>query len=57
MSQMQVTVNLNAPQARWTGFTLGEIEDAWAVAGREIARFAIDHLNRPEWTRPYGGIS
>jgi hypothetical protein len=54
---MQVTVALNAPQNRWTGFTLGEIEDAWAVAGREIARFAIDHLKRPEWVRLYGRMS
>jgi len=33
--------------------TLGEIEDAWATAGRELARFAIDHLKKGEFAMPY----
>lgn len=32
---------------------LGLIEDAAHCAGRELARFAAEHLNRPEWAVPY----
>ena|GEM_PF-1808074 len=32
---------------------LGLIEDAAHSAGRELARFAAEHLNRPEWAVPY----
>lgn len=31
--------------------TLGELENRCIVAGREIARFALTHLRKPELTR------
>ena len=31
--------------------TLGQLQDACIVAGREIARFAKDHLDKSEWAR------
>lgn len=38
------------PQSHWSeDLTLGEIEDAWLPAGRGLARFAVEHLGRPEW--------
>jgi hypothetical protein len=56
-SRCMASMKLNMPEARWldSGTTLGEIEDAWAIAGREMARFATEHLNRPEWATPYKG--
>ena len=37
------------PAAHWSeDITLGDIEDAWPAAGREIARFAATHLRKPE---------
>jgi len=47
--------NLGLPPAAWERgeITLGRIEDAWAAAGRELAGFAVRHLNRPEWAVPY----
>jgi hypothetical protein len=29
--------------------TLGQLQANHVLAGRELARFAKDHLNRPEW--------
>jgi hypothetical protein len=33
--------------------TLGQIEDACAYTGRSLARFAVEHLNKPEMAKPY----
>lgn len=30
--------------------TLGELQRRHILAGRELARFAITHLKKPEWT-------
>jgi len=35
--------------------TLGQIEDAWPAAGRELARFAKDHLKKDDWIILYKG--
>lgn len=32
-----------------TNPTLGQIQDAFIVAGRELARFAKTHLGKPDW--------
>ena len=31
------------------GLTLGQIQDACIVAGREIARFGLNHLGLSDW--------
>ena len=35
-------------QFHWDDVTLGQIQDACIVSGRGLARFAIEHLNKPE---------
>lgn len=32
-----------------SAFSLGEIQDACVVAGREMASFAMNHLNKGSW--------
>ena len=39
---------------RKTNPTLGQLQDVRITAGRGLARFAKDHLNRPEWAQPEG---
>ena len=51
LKQDPVTGKVMPPMARWTreGITLGDIAAASVLASRELARFAVEHLNRPEW--------
>jgi len=50
-SQSMVTRNI---VGRFTeNISLGQIEDAWPTAGRELARFAIDHLKKDDWVILY----
>jgi len=55
VSTAEVGTHLGRPEAAWSrdGTTLGQIADACPWAGREIARFAADNLNRPEWAVPH----
>lgn len=42
------------PRTHWKkSITLGDIEDAFPAAGREIARFAVEHLGRIEFAAPW----
>lgn len=42
------------PMAHWKeSVTLGDIEDAFPAAGRELARFAVERLGRSEYAAPY----
>lgn len=46
------------PVAHWKdSVTLGDIEDAFPAAGRELARFAVEHLGRSEYAAPYASAS
>jgi len=43
----------HGPETRWPAdLTLGQIADADPAQGRGLARFARDHLRKPEWAEP-----
>jgi len=46
---------LQIPEAHWKEkrVRLGDIEDVSACGGRELARFAVEHLKKPAWAVPY----
>lgn len=54
-TQVQVTLQLGVPLARWDNYTLGQLVDAHVVAGREMGRYAFSE--EEEGVRQFYGLS
>ena len=37
---------IGKPQSHWGDVTLGQIQEAWKPAGRELARFMVQYLDK-----------